>query len=405
MKGKGKAEKYEVTKVDVATSPVHQRRQSSRASMVSSDGSTIQEIESQFQKKALLKKQSELDENDQIKTPTQELLIDDEFASEVLSELNLDQVDLTEGNLAELVAQRLIESGLVASDELVHGQNPTDGQPESQGQGDANDIVTDGDRTDDKGNELVVNEVAPDVDKGSARENQPSETNDVPREEDKNTSIAQATGQEGQPTSLQGQSEQKTDGIKGNVNEGENNSKQNESPSPQDGSKDETASVGKRSIKSSKSKSGKKKKGDKKVTFVEEAEVKRATPRSPKSPKGKKGKSAAGKKGGKAGKGDKKGKKKGGKKSPTPSSEPSETESQPEQNQEKPPDAGDAAAVEQENKDDVATPEEPKEPEKIILDEPPQYCLASEYKSKEQMVREWLHGCSTNAAIRTHPII
>nr|XP_006825453.1 PREDICTED: neurofilament medium polypeptide-like [Saccoglossus kowalevskii] len=154
--------------------------------------------------------------------------------------------------------------------------------------------------------------------------------------------------------------------------------KEDDTKSGVDGS--ETTSVGKRSIKSGRS-SGK----GKKVTFEEK---KKGKPKSAKSAKGKKGND---KKGGKK---DKKGKKK---KSPTP-----------------PPVVVPDTIIEPEplaqpseelfNKPDVE-PSEPQEPQTIILDEPPKYCLYTEYKSKEQMVREWLYASNTNGAIRTLPIL
>ncbi|XP_038047428.1 uncharacterized protein DDB_G0284459-like [Patiria miniata] len=50
-------------------------------------------------------------------------------------------------------------------------------------------------------------------------------------------------------------------------------------------------------------------------------------------------------------------------------------------------------------------PEEPKESEVIIVEEPPEFCPAAEYRTRKQMVEEWLYYRSSSAAFRANPPI
>ncbi|XP_022089749.1 DNA ligase 1-like [Acanthaster planci] len=50
-------------------------------------------------------------------------------------------------------------------------------------------------------------------------------------------------------------------------------------------------------------------------------------------------------------------------------------------------------------------PEESKEPAVITVEEPPEFCPAAEYKTRKQMVEEWLYYRSCSAACRANPPI
>ncbi|XP_072017921.1 uncharacterized protein [Amphiura filiformis] len=49
--------------------------------------------------------------------------------------------------------------------------------------------------------------------------------------------------------------------------------------------------------------------------------------------------------------------------------------------------------------------EEPKEPMILQMDDPPEFVLADEYRTKNQLVEDWLHYKTCKVASRTHPLI
>lgn len=136
--------------------------------------------------------------------------------------------------------------------------------------------------------------------------------------------------------------------------------------------------------------------GGKKVSFKEKlTSTKTISPRErTKSPK--RSSSGGGKKNNfpgsarsKSGSAKVKGKKKKKKKSPEPPAEPLP---EPEPVKEEPPPVEDI------------TEKLPKKPKPIILDEPPMFCLATEYKTRQQMVEEWLYVRSCSACPTSMPL-
>ncbi|XP_041484041.1 eukaryotic translation initiation factor 4 gamma-like [Lytechinus variegatus] len=137
--------------------------------------------------------------------------------------------------------------------------------------------------------------------------------------------------------------------------------------------------------------------GGKKVSFKEKlTSTKTISPRErTKSPKrsssgGGKKKNFPGSSRSKSGNAKVKGKKKKKKKSPEPPAEPP-PEPEPVKEEEPPP------------IEDI-TEKLPKKPKPIILDEPPMFCLATDYKTRQQMVEEWLYVRSCSACPTSMPL-